>query len=465
VTMLETAPAPKLSENGAPTPRPVFDYDFPSVLSMPPKHRLILWLMAAMMVSVVAWLWFARVDIIVTAAGKIISSKSQIVIQPLETSVVRSVAVKPGDKVKAGAVLATLDPTFTQADEADLGAQLAHLQATSERIATEIAGLRYQPVAPTPEQVIEQRIFEQRLAEHAAKQSVSDRKIGGYQADLAAHEAEAKGLNDEIALVDEQEQIYRKLAQQTLTSRLELLDAQQRLVEAKSRLGTNRGEQKQLEEQIAQETSDWEAYNQEWERKLSEQQAKTVSERNAIEARLSKAKLRSELSVLRAPTDAIVLDVADRPAGSVMREAEALMRLVAADGALLSEVEINPRDVGRIQVGDPVTLKLEALPWQQFGLAHGIVRSISPDVLTDDGAQQSIPASSQVQVAAEQRTAEVHYRVRIDLTDTSFRNPPEGFELRPGMRLNADIKVGRRSVLEYLLNPITRVLDESLREP
>jgi HlyD family secretion protein len=362
-------------------------------------------------------------------------------------------------------VLATLDPTFTQADEADLGAQLAHLQATSERIAAEIAGLRYQPAGPSPEQLIEQRIFAQRQAEYVAKQSVSDRKIGGYRADLAAHKVEEQGLGDEIDLVGEKEQIYSKLAQQSLTSKLELLDAQQRLVEAKSRLGTNRGEQKKLEEEIAQETSDWEAFTQEWRRKLSEQQAKTVSERNAIEARLSKAKLRRELSVLRAPTDAIVLDVADRPAGSVMREAETLMQLVSADGPLLSEVEISPRDVGRIQVGDQVTLKLESLPWQQFGLAHGVTRSISPDVLTGDGAQQSGSASNQIQAADDQRTATVHYRVRIDVTDTNFRNPPEGFELRPGMRVNADIKVGRRSVLEYLLNPITRVLDESLREP
>jgi hemolysin D len=465
MTMLEVVPPPKVSVDAMSTPRPVFDYDFPSVLSAPPKHRLILWLMAAVIVSAVVWLSLAQVDIIITAAGKIISSNSQIVIQPLETSVVRSVAVKPGDKVKAGTVLATLDPTFTQADEADLGAQLANLQATSERISAEISGLRYQPVTPNPEQLIERRIFEQRQAEHSAKQEVSVRKIAGYQADLAAHKIEARGLTDEISLVAQKADIYSKLVERSLTSKLELLDAQQRLVEAKSRLGINRGEQHKLEEQIAQETSDWEAFTQEWQRKLSEQQAKTMSEKNAIEARMSKAKLRSELSVLRAPTDANVLDVADRPAGSVMREAEALMRLVAAGGPLLSEVEINPRDVGRIQVGDEVTLKLEALPWQQFGLAHGVVRSISPDVLSDDGGQQSGAASDKTQNTDDKRAVEVHYRVRIDVTDTNFRNPPEGFEFRPGMRLNADIKVGRRSVLEYLLNPITRVLDESLREP
>src|SRR5262249_26542397 len=154
----------------------------------------ILWLMAAVIVCGAAWLSVAQVDIIITASGKIISSDSQIVVQPLETSVVRSVAVKPGDKVAAGTVLATLDPTFTQADEADLGAQLAHLQAASERISAELSGVEYRPVSPNTEQTIEQRIFDQRKAEYSAKQDVSERKIAGYRADLAAHKTEAQGL-------------------------------------------------------------------------------------------------------------------------------------------------------------------------------------------------------------------------------------------------------------------------------
>jgi len=112
-----------------------------------------------------------------------------------------------------------------------------------------------------------------------------------------------------------------------------------------------------------------------------------------------------------------------------------------------------------------VTLKLEALPWQQFGLAHGVTRSISPDVLVDDNPHPAETAANSLEIKTGQREDPVHYRVRIEVTDAQFRNPPEGFMLRPGMRVAADIKLGRRSVLEYLINPITRIVNESLREP
>ena len=449
----------------APAPRAVIDYDFSSVLAAPPRQRLVLWLMAAIIAAAAVALAVARVNIIVSANGRMISSDSQIVVQPLETSVVRAVDVKPGEKVAKGAVLATLDPTFTKADESELNAKFGHLQAACERLEAEIAGRPYEPADPNAEQLIERQIYHKRQAEYLAKLTASEKKAAQYRADLAAHKTEAEGLAQQIQLVGQQEQMYEALVEKSLASKLKLLDSQQRLVEAKSRLDTNLGEQKKLDEQIAQTVAERDAFTEEWQRKLSEELAQSRSERDATAARLSKAKLRRELSVLRAPADATVLEVADRPAGSVMREAETLMRLVPTDAPLLAEVEIDPRDVARLHVGDAVTLKLEALPWQQFGLAHGVLRSLSPDVLADDNARETAAEMNTTGLKSTAHQTPIHYRARIEVTKTEFRNLPDGFILRPGMRLVGDIKVGRRSVLQYILNPITRVLDESLREP
>ena len=96
----------------APAPRAVIDYDFQSVLVAAPKQRLVLWLMAGLIVLAAIGLSVAQVDMIVAANGKVVTTDSQIVVQPFETSVVRSMAVKMGQKVKEGDVLATLDPTF-----------------------------------------------------------------------------------------------------------------------------------------------------------------------------------------------------------------------------------------------------------------------------------------------------------------------------------------------------------------
>lgn len=456
------APAVPVS---APAPRALIDYDFQSLLAAPPKQRWILWLMAALIAIAAIGLFIAKVDIIVSANGKLSTRDSPLVIQPIETSVVRSVAVRVGDKVKAGNTLAILDPTFTEADAAELEAKLRHSQAAFDRITSEIAGKVYDPTNPNGEQLEQRDIYRKRQQEYQSKIASSETKAQQYRADLDAHKIEAKGLEEQIGLVGQQEQMYKTLVAQNLASKLKLLDTTRSLVEARDRLATNNGEQKKLQEQIAGAIAERDAFMHEWRRKLSDELATTSGDRDAAAARLSKAKMRHELSVMRAPADGTVLEIADRPAGAVVREAETLMRLVPSDVPLMADLQIDTRDVARLHTGDKVTIKFEALPWQQFGLARGTVQTLSADVLNDENSRETTEDMSSPELKTQARQSPIHYRARIAIDKTEFRNLPDGFELRPGMRLVGDIKVGRRSVLEYILNPITRVLDESLREP
>lgn len=457
-----TAPRPGAP---APAPRALIDYDFQSVLAAPPQRRVVLWLMAGLVAAAGTALALARVDIVVSANGRVVTSDSEIVIQPLETSVVRSVAVKMGQKVAAGQVLATLDPTFAGADEAELSAKLRHLQAACERIAAELAAIVYDPGNPNDDERTQRDIFLKRRDEYAARIAASEGKAEEYKADLAAHRSEAQGLQEEIRLALRAEDIYRTLVAKDLASRLKLIDTSQRRVEAQSRLGTNLGQQQKLTSEIAETRAERNAFVDEWKRKLAEEMAQTRSDRDTTAARLSKARLRRELAVLKAPRDATVLELAPRPQGAVVREAEPLMRLVPADVPLVAEVEIDTRDVARVHIGDPATVKFEALPWQQYGLAHGVLKTLTPDTIEDGSARETAEDMTVPGLKTQMRQSSIHYRARVVLTQTDFRNLPPGFVLRPGMRLAADIKIGRRSILHYVLNPLTRVIDESLHEP
>jgi hemolysin D len=434
------APSP-----AAPAPRAVIDYDFETVLAAPPRQRFVLWLMVGLIAALVIGLAIARVNIIVAANGKIETSESAIVIQPLETSVVRTVRVKMGEKVKKGEVLATLDPTFTEADEAELQAKLSNLQASFDRLNAEIAGKDYAPADPNPDAVTQRDIFRKREDEYQARLNESARKEQQLRADLTAHKTEANALAEQIRLSSEARNIYQTLVASNLASRLKLLDTTEHLVEAKSRLSTNLGEQQKLEAQIAQVAAERDAFVSEWRRKLAEELAKTRSDRDATAAQLSKARLRHQLSVMRAPQDATVLEVADRPPGSVVRPAEPLMRLVPSDAGLVAQIQVDTRDVARLHIGDRVTLKFEALPWQQFGLAYGKLTRLTPDTLDDANPRETAEDMSDPGMKMQARARPIHYRARVELTETRFRNLPQGFA--------------------YVLNPITRVLDESLREP
>ena len=465
VAELPATQSPALPPANAPAPRAVIDYDFETVLAAPPKRRLVLWLLVALIAAGAAALAVAKVDIIVAANGRVVTSESEIVIQPIETSVVRSVRVKMGDSVKKGEVLATLDPTFTEADQAELQAKLRNLEATCDRLAAEIAGQGYDPPNPNPDQTTQRDVFLKRHDEYVARLDAAQRKVDQFEADLAAHRTEAAGLGQQIVLASQAENIYSELVASNLASKLKLIDTRQRLLEAKSRLATNQGEQQKLKQQIGETTAERDAFVSEWKRKLAEEMAKSRSDRDAAAAQLSKAQLRGRLAVMRAPRDATVLEVAARPAGSVMRAAEPLMRLVPADAPLVADLQVDTRDVARLHPGDAVAIKFEALPWQQFGLAHGILKTLTPDTVRDQNPRETAEDMTAPDLRMQARQSPIHYLARVAITRTNFRNLPPDFALRPGMRLVGEIKVGRRSLLEYVLNPITRVISDSLREP
>jgi hemolysin D len=462
---LPAARPPSVPAPNAPAPRAVIDYDFDTVLMAPPKRRFVLWLLVLLIAAAAAALAVARVDIIVAANGRILTSDSEIVVQPIETSVVRSVAVRMGDKVKKGEVLATLDPTFAEADQSELQAKLQNLDATCDRLAAELAGSDYDPPNPNPDQLTQRDVFRKRRDEYAARLAAADRKVQQFEADLAAHKTEAAGLEQRIALAGQANDIYQKLVQSNLASKLRLIETQEHLVEARSRLDTNRGEQQKLQQQIGETRAERDAYVSEWNRKLAEDMAKTRSDRDAAAAQLSKARLRRKLAVMTAPRDATVLEVADRPAGSVVRAAEPLMRLVPADAPLVAELQVDTRDVARLHPGDAVTLKFEALPWQQFGLTYGTLQTLTPDTVRDQNPRETAEDMTAPDMRMQARESPIHYLARVAIAGTHFRNLPPEFALRPGMRLVGEIKVGRRSLLEYVLNPITRVISDSLREP
>ena len=124
------------------------------------------------------------------------------------------------------------------------------------------------------------------------------------------------------------------------------------------------------------------------------------------------------------------------------------------------EVDVETRDIGRIRAGDAVRVKLDAFPFQRHDTLPGTVRVISEDAHQRNNREEAV-----VDVSPDEKPAVAFYKTRINLLATTLRNVPEGFRLMPGMKVRAEIKVGRRSVISYFLYPIIRAFDESMREP
>jgi HlyD family secretion protein len=155
---------------------------------------------------------------------------------------------------------------------------------------------------------------------------------------------------------------------------------------------------------------------------------------------------------LTAPMDAVVLEIAKLSPGSIAREAETFFTLVPAHGVLEAEVQIDSADVGYIEVGNPVHLKLDAYPFQRHGTLSAQVSGLSQDAFKRE-------------VATKSAITDAYFSAHLKLDGAQLKNMKAGAVLLPGMTLNAEIVVGQRSVLSYLAWPLTKGLNEAIREP
>jgi HlyD family secretion protein len=202
-------------------------------------------------------------------------------------------------------------------------------------------------------------------------------------------------------------------------------------------------------------------YVQSWHADISEKLADATGKLSDARESLNKAQLRKQLVELRADRDSTVLTVAKVSVGSVLQSGQQFITLVPADAPLEVEANISGRDDGFINVGDPVSVKFDTFPFIQYGLAYGTVRTVSADSFTAQDEQRN--PTGMVPVSAN--SSEPYYRARIAIDRVELHGTPPDFHLMPGMPVTADIKVGKRTVMQYLLGRALPIASEGMREP
>ena len=413
--------------------------------------RITLHLLALFVIGLVSWASLSYLDKIVVAQGKIISVETNVMVQPLEMAVIKKVLVRPGDVVRKGDVLATLDPTFTQADVQQLESRLANAEALIARLEAEHDG---KPYVPTEDRYgygrLQQALWSERQAQYQSQMQNYEEKLARLQSNVTKYEMDRVHLSERLRVVREIENMRSSLLATQVGSKLNLLQATSDRIDIERNLVLNQNELQGNRHDLQALLAERDVFIQQWNGKIIEELTSQRNEREALREQLTKARKRQSLVQLDAPVDAIVLEVSPKAAaGSVAKEAEPLFTLVPVGSALEVEASIDARDLAFVQVGDKVRVKLEAYPYMQHGALDGEVETISEDSFSSKDNGNGV----------------LFYRARIKLLTTTLDNVPSNFRLIPGMPLSADIKVGERRIITYFLRPILRGVDESLREP
>jgi len=414
------------------------------------------YLVVAMFLALLLIAALTKVDVVVVASGRIATASPPIVLQPMERAIIREFRVRPGDLVSKGEVLATLDPTFAEADAAAVEKQLHSLRAQARRLEAEADGQGFEAgAAPDADAVLQGSLYRQRQAEYAARLHAYDEDIQRLQASLRTLDDGRGSLGRELDVAKAVEDMRAALVQSQTGSRLNLLEAQS------ARLRAERDRQEaadrllELRHGIQSREAERQSFIDGWRRDLLDSLVSTRGDIARAVAALAKASRLNDLVVVTAPSDGVVLDVAPRTEGSVLREAEPLLTIIPRNAPLIAEVMIASGDVGDTREGAEAQLKIDAFPYQRHGMITGRLQSVS---------EESFSPGAMPDAAAGGRGGAVH-RGRVELRDTRLAHVPAGTRLFPGMTLTAEIKAGSRSVLSYFLYPLTRGLSESVREP
>jgi HlyD family secretion protein len=460
-----TSRALAVIDHDDPTLPAILEFQSPSTAvinaPLPRSARGTVWAISTMFILMVITMGIIKVDQVVTAPGRVVSRSPTIVVQPLDTSIVRSIDVRDGEQVHAGQVLARLDPTFAAADLGASAAQVSTLQAQVSRMQAEIDNKPFKYTGIDPNLSLQAAIYAQRQAEFDFKIENYKQKADSLIATIARANSDAAGYRDRLGVAQAVETMRRDLEKLQVGSRLNTLAAQDNRAEMARNLAAAQEQASAAQRDLGALLAERDGYIQSWHADIAEKLADAASKLSDAREQLNKAQLRRQLVEMRADRDATVLTIAKVSVGSVLQAGQQFITLVPSDAPLEVESNISGRDDGFVHVGDPVAVKFDTFPFTQYGMARGTVRIISADSFNPQDDQRN-PTGS---VAVAPNSAEPYYRARVTIDRVELHNTPPGFHLMPGMPVTADVKVGKRTVLSYIMSRIMPLASEGMREP
>jgi membrane fusion protein, hemolysin D len=428
-----------------------------------PAGRAIAGAIITFFVLALTWAVLGWVDIVATAPGKIVPAGRSKVIQPLDSGIVHAIHVQNGQMVKAGDLLIELDPTESEADRNRLAGELLAARLEAARLEAMLSGaldpsaIFVAPPGTDPAQVaLSRQLVGSAMAEFSAKLAELDQQAAQHEANRVAVTATIEKLNAVLPLLREQLDMRKVFYERNVGSKLDYLDAQERVLEMERDLAVQRS---RLSEAQAAAAADAESRREteaerrrSWLAALADAQVKV----QALVQDFVKADERMRRQVLSAPIDGVVQQLAVHTIGGVVKPADTLLVLVPIDSGLEIEAVIANADIGFVHPGQSAKIKVDTFTFTRYGLIDGKLQSVSPDSTPEAGVSDAPDART--------RSREPGFTARVGLDRTSMKIGDQAVPLRPGMAVTVEINTGERRIIDYLLSPLLRYTQESMRE-
>jgi hemolysin D len=424
------------------------------VLETPPNPlgRAILWALLAFVAIALVWASIGHIDVVAAAQGKLIPRGYVKVIQAADTGVVRAIHVVEGASVRAGQPLIVLDPTTSEAEASQARESLSVAaldRARAQALVSAVGGgeVRFEPPAGVAPAVlaIQKNLVVARVAEHRPALAALEQEGSQRQADLTMVSAEVDKLEQQLPLAESQLTSFEALEGPGIVPKLKVAEVKERVVGMRQDLVIRRAETVKSQAAVT-------AIERQIDKLVSEFRAKSLDALNEADANyrlraeeVRKAEDKAALTVLTSPIDGTVAQLAVHTIGAVVKPADTLLVVVPKRAELVVEAMVLNKDIGFLREGQPVEVKLEAFPFTRYGIVTGRVEHISRD-------------------SVENKELGLVFPCLVKLSRSYIEIGPSRVDLAPGFAATAEIKTGQRRIIEYLLSPLSRRLQEAGRE-
>lgn len=424
----------------------VLEAEWARIQQRPLRARLLLYGVVVTIMVLIVWACFAPIDEMARGEGKVVPSSQLQILQSYDGGIVQDILVKEGQTVKAGSVILRVDPTRYMSSLQENSTRMNAVSAKVERLSAQTRG---QALAFTdalrlaaPDIVDnETALYYSSIRELEEIEARFKSRIAQREQDVESFRSELKQYQDTLTLAERELSVTRPLLDSGAVSEIEILRLERQVIENQGAIQRTRAAILRSEATIDEEQNNLKEARLKMQNRWSEELNEAVATLQSLKESLTGLQDVVKQSEIRAPVSGTVQRLLVNTVGGVITPGSAVAELIPSDDLLLVEAKIPPKDIAFLKLGQPAVLRFSAYDYAIYGGMNATVQHISADTVTDD----------------QDRT---FYLVRLS---TAASDAAE-LDILPGMMVQVDIITGKRTVMQYLLNPLIRASSSALRE-
>lgn len=428
--------------------------DTESIYAKPPSKPVVMTAIVLLLFTflIVLWSSFSFVDKTVSARGKFTNTAPNIEIQSTGSSFIKELNLERGQFIKKGETVAVLDGTVVNANLKIVKDQIKTLKNKILRLELQKKSILSKSLNRDSSGELDSmnnEILKRQFDSFMIQMNTFSSDIIKLDKEVSSMSRDKKLMSEQLDIKIKIEERKKTLYEKNIASLLDKLGATDQRISASRQLLTTGASIEKLQSQKQTMIDQRKSFLTGELLGITEELSSFNDQLLKLNEELIKNKLEKSNLLVKSPVDGVVLNLPTVTVGSLINKGESIVTLVRAGLPLVLEIDVDPKDASDLFLGNPVSVKIDALPFQQFGDVQG-----SLVYLSDDTVQESLQGESGA-----------FYRGRVNVEDSALVGLPEEFDLTPGMLASADLKVGKRRLITYFTNPILKSLSSAMREP